>query len=80
MKLMGKDGSLVTRVTDRKGHDRRYALDCSKLERLGFKHAYDFDKGLRDTIAWYIANEKWWRPLKVAGGYRSYYKTQYKGK
>lgn len=78
--LMGVDASLVTRVEDRKGHDRRYALDCSKLKRLGFKHAYDFEKGLRETIAWYRANERWWRPLKVAGGYRDYYKTQYKGR
>lgn len=80
LRLMGKDAGLVTRVADRKGHDRRYALDCGKLKRLGFKHAYDFEKGLRETIAWYRANERWWRPLKVAGGYRSYYKTQYKGK
>jgi dTDP-glucose 4,6-dehydratase len=80
LKLMGKDASLVTRVEDRKGHDRRYALDCSKLKRLGFKHAYDFEKGLRETIAWYLANEKWWRPLKVGGGYRSYYKAAYKAR
>jgi dTDP-glucose 4,6-dehydratase len=78
LRLMGKDASLVTRVEDRKGHDRRYALDCSKLKRLGFKHAYDFEKGLRETISWYRSNERWWRPLKVDGGYRSYYKTQYK--
>jgi dTDP-glucose 4,6-dehydratase len=80
LKLMGKDASLVTRVSDRKGHDRRYALDCSKLKRLGFKHTYDFEKGLRETIAWYAANEKWWRPLKIGGGYRAYYKAAYKGK
>jgi dTDP-glucose 4,6-dehydratase len=80
LRLMGKDASLVTRVEDRKGHDRRYALDCSKLKSLGFKHAYDFEKGLRETIAWYRANERWWRPLKVGGGYRAYYKTQYKGR
>jgi len=80
LRLMGKDATLVTRVEDRKGHDRRYALDCSKLKRLGFKHAYDFEKGLRETIAWYKEHEGWWRPLKVAGGYRSYYKTQYKKK
>ena len=78
--LMGKPASLVTRVPDRKGHDRRYALDCSKLKRLGFKHAYDFDGGLRETIEWYRANEAWWRPLKVAGGYRSYLKKAYKGR
>ena len=80
LRLMGKDSSLVTRVEDRKGHDRRYALDCAKLKRLGFRHAYDFEKGLRETIAWYRENEKWWRPLKVDGGYRSYYKTQYKSR
>ena len=80
LRLMGKPKSLITRVDDRKGHDRRYALDCSKLKRLGFRHAYDFDRGLRETIAWYLANERWWRPLKVGGGYRSYYRTQYKGR
>ena len=78
--LMGKPGTLVTPVEDRKGHDRRYALDCSKLLALGFKHQFDFEKGLKDTIEWYKANEKWWRPLKVAGGYRSYLKKAYKKK
>jgi dTDP-glucose 4,6-dehydratase len=76
--LMGKDASLIKRVEDRKGHDRRYALDCGKLKRLGFRHAYDFERGLRETIAWYRAHESWWRPLKTAGGYRAYYQTQYK--
>jgi dTDP-glucose 4,6-dehydratase len=77
LRLMGKPNGLVTRVEDRKGHDRRYALDCSKLKRLGFKHAYDFEKGLDQTIGWYLANEAWWRPLKVAGGYRTYLKKAY---
>jgi dTDP-glucose 4,6-dehydratase len=76
--LMGKNAALIKRVEDRKGHDRRYALDCGKLKRLGFRHAYDFERGLRETIAWYRAHEAWWRPLKTAGGYRAYYKTQYK--
>ncbi len=80
LELMGKDARLVARVEDRKGHDRRYALDCGKLKRLGFRHAYDFERGLRETIAWYRAHEAWWRPLKTAGGYRSYYKTQYRKK
>lgn len=78
LKLMGKPSTLITPVEDRKGHDRRYALDCSKLLALGFKHKYDFDAGLRETIEWYEANEKWWRPLKVAGGYRTYLKKAYK--
>lgn len=76
--LMGKPASLVTRVEDRKGHDRRYALDCAKLLKLGFKHAYPFEKGLKETIQWYKDNEAWWRPLKVAGGYRAYLKKAYK--
>jgi dTDP-glucose 4,6-dehydratase len=75
---LGKPWSLVRHVEDRKGHDRRYALDCSKLRALGFKHKYDFEKGLAETIEWYRANEKWWRPLKVAGGYRTYLKKAYK--
>lgn len=78
LKLMKKPNGLVTRVEDRKGHDRRYALDCSKLKRLGFKHEYDFERGLAQTIAWYMNNEAWWRPLKVAGGYRAYVKKAYK--
>lgn len=78
LKLMKKPKTLVTRVEDRKGHDRRYALDCSKLKRLGFKHEYDFERGLAQTIAWYMNNESWWRPLKVAGGYRAYVQKAYK--
>ena len=78
LRLMKKPKGLVTRVEDRKGHDRRYALDSAKLKRLGFKHAYDFEKGLKQTIEWYLANEAWWRPLKVAGGYRAYVKKAYK--
>ena len=78
LRLMKKPGGLVVRVEDRKGHDRRYALDCAKLKRLGFKHEYDFERGLAQTIAWYMNHETWWRPLKVAGGYRAYVKKAYK--
>ena len=78
LRLMKKPNGLVTRVEDRKGHDRRYALDCTKLKRLGFKHEYDFERGLAQTISWYMNNEAWWRPLKVAGGYRAYVKKAYK--
>lgn len=78
LRLMKKPNGLITRVEDRKGHDRRYALDCSKLKRLGFKHEYDFERGLAQTIAWYMNHEAWWRPLKVAGGYRAYVKKAYK--
>ncbi|MDX6769984.1 MAG: dTDP-glucose 4,6-dehydratase [Elusimicrobiota bacterium] len=77
LKLMKKPADLVKRVEDRKGHDRRYALDCSKLKKLGFRHAYDFETGLKETIKWYQTHEPWWRPLKVDGGYRTYYQKQY---
>ncbi|MBI5245813.1 MAG: dTDP-glucose 4,6-dehydratase [Elusimicrobia bacterium] len=76
--LMKKPKGLVTRVEDRKGHDRRYALDCKKLLKIGFRHEYDFERGLAQTIAWYMNHESWWRPLKVAGGYRAYVKKAYK--
>ncbi len=78
LRLMKKPNGLVARVEDRKGHDRRYALDCAKLKRLGFRHEYDFERGLAQTIAWYMNHEAWWRPLKVAGGYRAYVKKAYK--
>jgi len=55
---------LITFVTDRPGHDRRYAMDSSKLQReLGWQPQYDFATGLAQTAQWYLANEAWWRPL-----------------
>ena len=75
--LMKKPKDLVRGVPDRPGHDRRYALNCGKLRRLGFRHAYAFEKALKSTIAWYRANESWWRPLKKGGGFRDYYRRQY---
>ena len=76
-KLMGVSSDLIRPVEDRKGHDRRYALNCSKLYKLGFKHAYTFPEALELTINWYKAREAWWRPLKQQGGYRTYYEKQY---
>ena len=75
--IMGVSKDLVRPVADRPGHDRRYALDCSKLLSLGFKHSADFETALRLTVDWYKAHEAWWRPLKRHGGYRSYYSKQY---
>jgi dTDP-glucose 4,6-dehydratase len=56
----------VTHVDDRPGHDRRYALDASKLRALGWQPRVAFRDGIADTIAWYRENESWWRPLKGA--------------
>ena len=75
--LMGVGPELVRRVPDRLGHDRRYALDCSKLKSLGFRHAYGFTEALQATVGWYRSHEAWWRPLKKGGGYRRYYSRQY---
>ena len=76
-RLMGKPKTLVTPVTDRPGHDRRYALDCSKLLALGFKHAASFNQSLQQTLAWYQDHQTWWRPLQSRGDFRSYYRKQY---
>lgn len=62
--LLGKDGSMIEYVPDRKGHDFRYSLDFGKLRALGWKPAYTFDDALAATIEWYAKNEWWWRPLK----------------
>ena len=56
---------LITMVADRPGHDRRYAIDPTKIEReLGWRARHDFDSGLEETIDWYLANEAWWRPMR----------------
>jgi len=57
---------MVEYVPDRKGHDRRYSLDISKIQReLGYAPAVDFDRGLADTVQWYRDNRAWWEPLKA---------------
>ena len=56
---------LITFVTDRPGHDRRYAIDASKIEaELGWKPERTFEEGLQETVDWYLANEEWWRPIR----------------
>jgi dTDP-glucose 4,6-dehydratase len=74
--LCGRDESLIEQVTDRLGHDRRYSLDASKLQGLGWRAAVGFDEGLERTVSWYRDNEDWWRPLRD-GEYREYYERQY---
>ena len=65
LELMGKDETSINYVPDRLGHDRRYAIDASKIRReLGWNPKHDFESGIRSTVEWYKANEKWWRPLK----------------
>ena len=77
LKIMGKDESLIEHVKDRPGHDRRYAVDWSKIQNeLGWKPLHDFDEWLSKTVQWYKENEKWWRDVKT-GTYKKYYKEQY---
>ena len=74
---LGKPKSLLQNVTDRPGHDRRYALDAGKLlRRTGFKPSIDFEKGIAATIDWYVENRPWWESVR-SGEYRHYYERMY---
>jgi dTDP-glucose 4,6-dehydratase len=78
LEALGKPASLITPVADRPGHDRRYCLDTSKLQRLGWTPAVPFAGGVRATVDWYRANEWWWRPIKEQDpAFRAYYEAQY---
>jgi dTDP-glucose 4,6-dehydratase len=73
----GASPDLVRHVADRPGHDRRYAIDASKLHGLGWRPRHQFDRtGLAETVEWYRANRAWWEPLK-SGEYKRYYEQQY---
>ncbi len=75
--LTGAPASLVTHVADRPAHDRRYGVDPSKSEReLGWRARHDLAAGLEHTVAWYRANEPWWRAVK-SGAYRDFYRAWY---
>ncbi len=75
--LTGASADLVRHVEDRPGHDRRYAVDSSRLRELGWSPEHSFDAGgLEETVHWYMANREWWEPIK-SGDYRRYYETQY---
>jgi dTDP-glucose 4,6-dehydratase len=76
LERLGKPWSLVKSVPDRLGHDRRYALDGSKLAALGWRNRTAFDEGLAATIDWFLANEPWWRAAK-SGDWDAYYERQY---
>ena len=66
LKYLGKDSSLIKYVTDRLGHDRRYAIDATKIkEELGWQPKYKFEQAIEKTIEWYLNNKSWWQPLKV---------------
>jgi dTDP-glucose 4,6-dehydratase len=77
LRLLGKGDDLIRFVNDRPGHDRRYALDCTRLRALGWKAGIPFDEGLAATVEWYRENESWWAPIK-SGRWKEYYAVQYR--
>lgn len=81
LKILGKPQTLIKRVADRPGHDRRYAIDSSKLRALGWKEKYAFDEAFLHTVLWYRDNEKWWRAIKEKSAeFRRYYDLAYAGR
>ena len=76
-KALGKPESLIHHVTDRKGHDRRYAIDPTKIhEELGWLPETKFADGIKKTIQWYLDHEDWWQPI-ISGEYQQYYQKKY---
>jgi dTDP-glucose 4,6-dehydratase len=77
LELTGTDESLIRRVDDRPGHDRRYSLDTAKLDSLGWKKQWSLAEGLPATVEWYRENRHWWEPIKSSDAFRAYYERQY---
>ena len=76
----GEDMDLITHVTDRKGHDMRYAIDSSKLQReLGWEPSLQFEEGIEKTVRWYLDNQEWMDNV-TSGDYQKYYESMYKGR
>ena len=76
LRLLGKPDRLIQPVADRPGHDRRYALDSTRIWELGWAPRYPFASALETTVRWYREHTAWWRPLK-SGEFRGYYERQY---
>ena len=74
---LDKPESLIQYVTDRPGHDMRYAIDPAKLEKeLGWEPVYNFDTGMKQTIEWYLNNREWWEHI-ISGEYNNYFDRMY---
>jgi dTDP-glucose 4,6-dehydratase len=77
LEVLGKPTSLIKYVKDRPGHDRRYAIDDRRIkDELGFTPSVDFERGIRDTVNWYLKNRSWWERVR-SGDYQTYYQRMY---
>ena len=77
LKILGKGENLIEFVTDRKGHDQRYAIDPTKIKNeLGWTPKTKFDDGIKKTVAWYLENREWWQKI-ISGEYKNYYAKMY---
>jgi dTDP-glucose 4,6-dehydratase len=80
LRLLGKGENLIRFVADRPGHDRRYAIEPSKIRNeLGWKPAHTFEQGLAETVRWYVDHAAWWEHVN-SGAYRQYFDTQYRAR
>ncbi|MBN2346883.1 MAG: dTDP-glucose 4,6-dehydratase [Candidatus Aminicenantes bacterium] len=77
LEILGKPGSLVRAVADRRGHDFRYALDWERMKGLGWRPGVGFEEGLRRTVEWYLKHEGWWRRLVEKKAFRSHVRKNY---
>jgi dTDP-glucose 4,6-dehydratase len=77
LETLGKDDSLIRFVADRPGHDRRYSLNCDKIEALGWRPQLTFADAFRATVIWYRKHENWWRAIKSGQDYQEYYARNY---
>lgn len=79
LKILGKSESLIQYVTDRKGHDLRYAINASKIKKeLGWMPETSFEQGIRETVEWYLTHKKWWQEI-ISGEYVNYFQKMYGG-
>jgi dTDP-glucose 4,6-dehydratase len=80
LRLLGKSEELIRPVADRPGHDRRYALDVSKIKALDWRNEYNFEAAIEATVKWYVDNQAWWRKIKSKQDYQDYYARNYAGR
>jgi len=76
--LCGQASNLIRHVQDRKGHDRRYAIDCAKLRALGWQPRHSFEAALAATVTWYSEHQGWWRAIRGSEDFAGHYQRTYK--